>query len=317
MIRNVEDAKTERAVVAREGRFLAGLRWRLQQLQKQLASEEQELLGLLAPPLELTEVPLQYLPIVNGSRSLKTCGEAEEDDEDPQAAPLDGRRPAPPSPRTPPLRPYLPLDPIAGGGQKCCFDLSRLESEDLEPLDDLPLPSPKGAAQMSTESLAWAVGMPGHGVRDLLGTNAEDRSELLRTKSEDRGAMQPAPHLRGDVDSDADEDPKMASRTCSEDLLVDKVLGATGGAMGISQELAILHGCKRKLSKESPVCEDCLSKLPRLLDPLPQQVLNGVAIKEVDSPKFQNALVAKRPSEEAGLSFAERCRVKRSGSPLD
>lgn len=99
----------ELKVVERERCFVDGLRSRLQDILQQLRHEESQILSALAPPLPAPELnPTRDVGQTNGMDTAH----------------------APPSPRTPPLRPYLELDPLKLSGNPL-LPHWRLESEDM------------------------------------------------------------------------------------------------------------------------------------------------------------------------------------------
>lgn len=117
MIRTREEREVELKVAERECRFVDGLQWRLRDALQQLRREENEILGMLAQ--------------TNGEcRGSAAVTEPDEEiDTDCVRVPR--------SPRTPPLRPFLALDPMRQSGNPL-LPHWRLESEDMPspPPDD-------------------------------------------------------------------------------------------------------------------------------------------------------------------------------------
>lgn len=117
----------ELKVLQREQRFVDGLRWRLRDVLQQLQREESEVLSSLAPPPAPTQTPIENIEVEGASAAGQE---------------LASIRHTPASPRTPPLRPYLELDPM------------RLNGDPLMPLwrldQDCPPPEyPDRFAEMS------------------------------------------------------------------------------------------------------------------------------------------------------------------------
>lgn len=117
MIRTVDEGRVELEVVTRECRFIDGLRLRFQEVLQQLQREESQLLGLLAPSR----------PPLPATTEQSTESAAAEDAAKERS---DDLTRAPPSPRTPPLRPLLALDPLRISGNSL-MPKWRLESEDM------------------------------------------------------------------------------------------------------------------------------------------------------------------------------------------
>lgn len=104
----------ELKVLQREQRFVDGLRWRLRDVLQQLQREESEVLSSLAPPLPA--------PVQTPTESMEVEAASAAGQE------LVNIRHAPASPRTPPLRPYLELDPMRLSGDPL-MPLWRLDQE--------------------------------------------------------------------------------------------------------------------------------------------------------------------------------------------
>jgi len=143
MIRSTEEADLELKVLDREHRFVDGLCWRLQEALQQLRREERQLLGRLGADASFSSGPSseqEPLPIGNESASASSSA--------PSA--VDGRGVVADEvcPQTPPLRPYLALDPLqcgaAGALAPPLVPLWRLNREEL--------PSPSAACPSPDES---------------------------------------------------------------------------------------------------------------------------------------------------------------------
>jgi len=145
MIRTREEREIELKVAERERRFVAGLRWRLLDALQQLQREENEILG------SLVQTNLESIGNAAGSQAAEESG-------------TDCVR-APRSPRTPPLRPFLELDPMRRSGNPL-LPHWRLESEDMPspPPDDDDFrdyaPDTGGSASSRAEASCSSSGRP-------------------------------------------------------------------------------------------------------------------------------------------------------------
>mmetsp|Transcript_75974 Transcript_75974/g.234500 ORF Transcript_75974/g.234500 Transcript_75974/m.234500 type:complete len:207 (-) Transcript_75974:37-657(-) len=125
MIKGVADAELELEVIEREGRFIAGLEWHLQDLLRQLESEERSLTASLLASSQL--LPLQC-QTSEGCHSLPPQAEAHSTSQPAVSseAPPPGSR----SPRTPPLHALLALDPL------CASSMPPLRLDGRHPDED-------------------------------------------------------------------------------------------------------------------------------------------------------------------------------------
>lgn len=142
----------ELKVVERERCFVDGLRSRLQDILQQLRHEESQILSALAPPLPAPEPnPTRDVGQTNG---------------------MDNSH-APPSPRTPPLRPYLELDPLKLSGNPL-LPHWRLESEDMSS------PQPDDCSDSATDG-------PGLSSASCAATVARHRQQGMVQQSDPSG----------------------------------------------------------------------------------------------------------------------------------